>query len=164
MKGTSSWRGANESVSPEGFPGVLCKQTLMHADRMCATLILPALPHFSEATSDMSQPSVGAAEAECRGNLLQGTRRAAAQQRAAGLGRCMPRQVRVGASAGPGGFTARLGVFSVCKLGRCESMTFYWKPQKSNRGNKRIPPHTSELKSGSSCNEDCPQKHFTQLL
>lgn len=70
---------------------------LMHADHMCAMLILPALPHFSEATSDVSQPSEGAAdaEAECRGNLLQGTRRAAEQQRAAGLGRCMSRQVRM---------------------------------------------------------------------
>lgn len=53
---------------------------LTQADHMCATLILPALPHFSEATSDVSQPSEGAAEAERRGNLLQGTRRAAEQQ------------------------------------------------------------------------------------
>lgn len=34
---------------------------LMHADHMCAMLILPALPHFSEATSNVSQPSEGAA-------------------------------------------------------------------------------------------------------
>lgn len=74
----------------------------MHADHMCAMLILPALPHFSEATSNVSQPSEGAAdtetsrEAECRGNLLQGMRQAAEQQRAAGLGRCMPRHARMG--------------------------------------------------------------------
>lgn len=36
---------------------------LMHADRMCAMLILPDLPHFSEATSNVSQPSEGAGEA-----------------------------------------------------------------------------------------------------
>ncbi|CAB1441597.1 unnamed protein product [Pleuronectes platessa] len=63
---------------------------------MCATLILPASPHFSEATSDVSRPSEGAAEtsaeAECRGNPLQGPSRAAEQQRTAGLGRCMPGQ------------------------------------------------------------------------
>lgn len=80
---------------------------LMHADHMCAMLILPALPHFSEATSDVSQPSEGAAEAECRGNLLQGTRQAAEQQRTAGLGRCMPRQVRMGPLLAWGGL--RLG-------------------------------------------------------
>ncbi|KAI9537362.1 hypothetical protein NQZ68_025218 [Dissostichus eleginoides] len=76
-------------------------------------LILPALPHFSEAMSNVSQPSEGAAdaetstEAECRGNLLQGTRQAAEQQRAAGLGRCMPRQVRMGPLLAWGGL--RLG-------------------------------------------------------
>lgn len=100
---------------------------LMHADHMCAMLILPALPHFSEATSDVSQPSEGAAdaEAECRGNLLQGTRRAAEQQSSS------ERQGLAGACPGrsvwglywPGGFTAWLGVFSVSKLGWCESMT-----------------------------------------
>ncbi len=74
----------------------------MHADHMCAMLILPALPHFSEATSNVSQPSEGAAdaetstEAECWGNLLQGTRQEAEQQRTAGLGRCMLRQVCLG--------------------------------------------------------------------
>lgn len=58
----------------------------MHADHMRAMLILPALPHFSEATSNVSQPSEGAGdsetstEAECRGNLLQGMRQAAEQQ------------------------------------------------------------------------------------
>ena len=92
----------------------------MHADHM---LILPALPHFSEAMSNVSQPSEGAAdaetstEAECRGNLLQGTRQAAEQQRAAGLGRCMPRQVRMGPLLAWGGFTAWSGVFSVSELG-----------------------------------------------
>lgn len=74
----------------------------MRADHMCAMLILPALPHFWEATSDVSQPSEGAADAETsaeavrRGNLLQGTRQGAEQQRTAGLGRCMSRQVCMG--------------------------------------------------------------------
>lgn len=85
----------------------------MHVDHMCAMLILPALHHFSEATSNVSQPSEGAAdaetstEAECRGNLLQGTRQAAEQQRTAGLGRCMPGQVRMGPLLAWGGL--RLG-------------------------------------------------------
>lgn len=58
----------------------------MHEDHMCAMLILPALPHFSEAMNNVSQPSEGATdaetstEAECRGNLLQGTRQAVEQQ------------------------------------------------------------------------------------
>lgn len=53
-----------------------CK--LMQLDHMCAVLIPPALPHFSEATSNMSwlrEGAVGAetsGEAECRGNPLQG--------------------------------------------------------------------------------------------
>lgn len=67
----------------------------MHADHM---LILPALPHFSEAMSNVSQPSEGAAdaetstEAECRGNLLQGTRQAA-EQRQGLAGACPGRSV-----------------------------------------------------------------------
>lgn len=63
---------------------------------MCATPIPRVLPHFWEATSDVSQPSEGAAEAECWGNLLQGKRRAAEQQQTTGLGRCVPWQVRMG--------------------------------------------------------------------
>lgn len=68
---------------------------MCHADPAC-------LAHFSEATSNVSQPSEGAADAEtsaeaaCRGNPLQGMRQAVEQQRTAGLGRCMPRQVRMG--------------------------------------------------------------------
>lgn len=91
---------------------------LMHADHMCAMLILPALPHFSEATSNVSQPSEGAAdaetstEAECRGNLLQGTRQAAEQQRMAGLGRCMPRQVYTGPLLALGVYTLVGGFLS----------------------------------------------------
>lgn len=89
-------------------------------------LILPAWPHFWEATSNVSQPSEGAAdaetsaEAECRGNLLQGTRPAAEQQRAAGLGRCMPGQVRMGPLLAWGGvWWLRLGwgFLSFSKLG-----------------------------------------------
>ncbi|KAK2884500.1 hypothetical protein Q8A73_020974 [Channa argus] len=63
-----------------------------------------------QATSNVSQPSEGAAdaetstEAECRGNLLQGMRQAAEQQRTAGLGRCMPGQVRMGPLRAWGGF------------------------------------------------------------
>lgn len=70
-------------LTPRGYEAYRANRhtrRLMRADHMCAMLILPALPHFSEATSDVSQPSEGAAEAECRGNLLQGTTQAAAQQ------------------------------------------------------------------------------------
>jgi len=88
---------------------------LMHVDHMCATLIPSALPHFSEATSNVSQLSEGEAdeetsrEAECRGNLLQGTRRALEQQRMAGLGRCMPRHVCMGPLLAWGGLQLSWG-------------------------------------------------------
>lgn len=118
MKGIRYWLGVNESYKTH------CAnrhtRRCMHRDRMCALLILPALPHFSEATCNVSQPSEGAAdaetsrEAECRGNLLQGMRRAEEQQQTAGLGRCMPGHIRVGPLLA-WGFTAWLGVFSVSK-------------------------------------------------
>lgn len=58
-----------------------------------------------------------------------------------------------GASTGLGCLRLGWGVFSVSKLGWCESMTGRWKLQKWSRGNKGIPPHTS-LKSGNSRNQD----------
>lgn len=70
-------------------------------DHMCAMLILP---HFSEATSDVSQPSEGAGEAAetsteaAPGESAAGdeTSSRAAAASGAGLGRCMPGQVRMG--------------------------------------------------------------------
>lgn len=96
---------------------------------MCATPIPTALPHFWEATSDVSQPSEGAAEAERWGNLLQGKRRAAAQQQTTGLGRCVPGQVPMGPLLAWGGHSL-VGVFSAGKWGWCESLSGHWKPQK----------------------------------
>jgi len=88
-------------------------------------VILPALPHFWEATSNVSQPSEGAAdaetsaEAERRGNLLSGTSRAAERQQAAGLGRCMPGQVRMGPpmARGVGGGGVEAWFSTICSGG-----------------------------------------------
>lgn len=96
---------------------------------MCATPIPSAPPHFWEATSDVSQPSEAAAEAEGWGNLLQGRRRAAAQQLTTGLGRCVPRQVQMGPLLAWGGLSL-LGVFSAAKRDWCESPMGHWKSQK----------------------------------
>ncbi|KAK5906288.1 hypothetical protein CgunFtcFv8_002170 [Champsocephalus gunnari] len=80
-------------------------------------LILPALPHFSEATSNVSQPSEGAAdaetstEAECRGNLLQGTRQAAEQQQSGRAWQVHAQASPYGASTGLGGVYGLVGGF-----------------------------------------------------
>lgn len=97
---------------------------------MCATPIPSALPHFWEARSDVSQPSEAAAEAEGWGNLLQGRRRAAAQQQTTGLGRCVPGQVQMGPLLALGGGLSLLGVFSAAKRGWCESTVGRWKSRK----------------------------------
>lgn len=128
-RGVYFWPGANESLNPSGSMGHIAL-THMHGGHMCATPIPHTQPHFWEATSDVSQPSEGAAEAECWGNLLQGKRRAAEQQQTTGLGRCVPWQVRMRPLLAWGGVRSLVGVFSATKWGWCESMTGCWKPQK----------------------------------
>lgn len=96
----------------------------MHVDHMCAMLILPALPHFSEATSNVSQPSEGGSRR--RKNLhrgrMPGESAAGDETSSRAAANCRAWQVHAqagphGASAGLRGFTAWLGVFSVSKLG-----------------------------------------------
>lgn len=99
-----------------------------HADHMCAALILPSWPLFWEATSNVSEPRARAAdsetsaEAECRGNPLQGTRLAAQLQQTAGFGRCMPRHARMGPLLAWGLYSLVVSFFSVPKPCWCGGM------------------------------------------
>lgn len=156
MKGISFWLGANESLNPEGLWGVSCKQThtqthacrphVCHADPACFASLLGS--HERRVSTEW-----GSSRGRMPGESAAGDE---TSSRAAANGRAWQVHAQAGpygASTGLGGFTAWLGVFSVSKLGWCESMTGHWKPQKWNGGNKGIPPHTL-LNSGNSCNQD----------